>query len=71
MYLCSNSKALHLQTVDTNIAKELTTAFGNIRNLASKITADAGKNINLSKKLFVDTSNNGFSQDDLTVFKEA
>ena len=69
--MCSNSKALHLQTVETNIAKGLTTAFGSFRNLASKITADAGKNINLSKKLFVDTSNNGFGQDDLTVFKEA
>ena len=68
--MCNNSKALHLQTVETTTAKGLTTAFNSIRNLPSKITSDAGKNIKLSRKLFVDTSNNGFSQDDLTVFKE-
>ena len=74
IYLCNNSKALHLQTVETTIAKGLTTAINSIfgiRNLPSKALLMLGRISNSSRKLFVDTSNNGFSQDDLTVFKEA
>ena len=74
IYLCNNSKALHLQTVENYTAKAVTTALNNVfgvRNLPSKITSDAGKNIGKSRRLFVDTSNKGFTQEDLTVFKEA
>ena len=46
IYLCNNSKALHLQTVENSTAKGITTALNSvfgIRNLPSKITSDAGK----------------------------
>merc|ERR1712243_265576 len=68
IYLCSVSKALHLQIVENYSSKAVTTAlntvFG-IRNLPNKITTDAGKNVTKSRKLILEFMESSLTHKDL------